>query len=201
MIKTVIFDLGGVIVPLDFRRGYGAIQALCRYPAEEIPRLLGSTDLVKRFEAGKVEPEEFFHGICEILGLDVTYTQFREVWSSIFPPCTLIPESLLEDLRQRYRLLLLSNTNAIHFPMIRENYPLLRHFDAFVLSYKVGFMKPAPEIYREAVSQAGCGAEECFFTDDVPAYVDAARQQGIDAVQFVSLEQLLKDLRERGIEV
>lgn len=201
MIKTVIFDLGGVIVPLDFQRGYAAIEPLCRCPAEEIPKRLGSTDLMDRFEIGQVEPEEFVQGMCKLLDLELDFEQFREVWGAIFPPNTLIPESLLEALRGRHRLLLLSNTNAIHFPYIRENYPLLRHFDHFVLSYEVGALKPAPEIYHEAIAHAGCRAEECFFIDDVAGNVEAARREGMDAAQFVSCEQLKKDLKERNIQV
>jgi HAD superfamily hydrolase (TIGR01509 family) len=61
-------------------------------------------------------------------------------------------------------------------------------------------MKPAPAIYREAVTRAGCAAGECFFTDDIEAYVEAARREGIDAVQFLSLEQLETEMRARGIE-
>src|SRR5262245_43634558 len=135
MIKTVIFDLGKVIVPFDFTRGYRAIAELCSYAPEEIPKRIGSTDLVRRFECGRVPPEQFVEQLCRILDLRIEYSDFCEIWSSIFLPDTLIPESLLEGLRKQYRLLLLSNTNAIHFGMIRENYGLMRHFHDYVLSF------------------------------------------------------------------
>jgi HAD superfamily hydrolase (TIGR01509 family) len=95
--------------------------------------------------------------------------------------------------------LLLSNTNAVHFDWIRENYPILRHFDGLVLSYEVGHMKPAPEIYREAVRLAGCRREQCYFTDDTAANVEGAIREGLDAVQFVSSDQLRSDLAARGV--
>ena len=60
-------------------------------------------------------------------------------------------------------------------------------------------MKPQPEIYRVAVSRAGCRPEECFYTDDIPAYVDAARALGIDAVRFQNRGQLEGELAARGI--
>jgi epoxide hydrolase-like predicted phosphatase len=200
MIKAVIFDLGRVIVPFDFHRGYRAMEPLCAYPAAEIPTRIATTDLVQRFESGQVEPEEFVRQLSGILDLKVSYKDFCGIWSSIFLPETLIPESLLASLRERYRLLLLSNTNAIHFQMIEENYPLLRQFHDFVLSYRVGAMKPSPKIYQEAVRRAGCRPEECFFTDDIAAYVEAAREQGIDAVQFQSQQQIERELRARGVE-
>src|SRR6266536_3324607 len=174
MIKTVIFDLGKVIVPFDFSRGYRAMAKLCSYAPEEIPKRIGTTDLVSRFECGQVPPEQFVEQLCEILDLRLEYAHFCEMWSSIFLPHTLIPESLLEGLRRRYRLLLLSNTNAIHFKMVRENYPLLQHFDDYVLSYEVGAMKPSPRIYEEAIARAQCAPGECFFTDDIAEYVAGA---------------------------
>ena len=200
MIKTVIFDLGKVIVPFDFSRGYRAMAELCPYAPEEIRKRIGSTDLVTRFESGQVPPEQFVEQLCSILGLRLEYARFCEIWSSIFLPYTLIPESLLEGLRRRYRLLVLSNTNAIHFNMVRANYPLLRHFDDFVLSHEVGALKPSPRIYAAAIARAQCAAEECFFTDDIPEYVAGAKAAGIDAVQFQSAVQLESALQERGIE-
>lgn len=199
MIKTVIFDLGKVIVPFDFSRGYRAMAELCACAPEDIPKRIGSTDLVPRFECGLVEPEQFVEQLCRILDLRMEYGRFCEIWSSIFLPDTLIPESLLEGLRRRYRLLLLSNTNAIHFQMIRETYPLLRHFDDCVLSYEVGAMKPSPRIYEEAIARAHCAPGECFFTDDIAEYVAGARQAGIDAVQFQSAAQIEAELLQRGV--
>jgi FMN phosphatase YigB (HAD superfamily) len=201
MIKAVIFDLGKVIVPFDFSRAYRAMADFCPYTPEDIPKRIGAVpgDLLRRFESGQVEPQHFVEQLCEILELQIEYKRFCEIFSSIFLPGALIPESLLEGLRRRYRLLLLSNTNAIHFPMVRENYPLLRHFDDYILSYQVGAMKPSPRIYEEAISRAQCAASECFFTDDIAEYVAAARQAGMDAVQFQSAAQIQSELTERGV--
>jgi putative hydrolase of the HAD superfamily len=200
VIKTVIFDLGKVLIPFDFSRGYRAMEKYCDYPAAEIPKRIGATDLVHRFETGLVEPRDFVEQLSRMLDLRVTYEQFCEIWSSIFLPDTLVPESLLAGIGARYRLLVLSNTNAIHFDMVRQNYPMLRHFDDLVLSYEVKAMKPSPAIYREAIARAECRPEECFYTDDIPAYVEGARREGIDAVRFESCAQLERDLAARGIQ-
>ncbi|MBZ5626337.1 MAG: HAD family phosphatase [Acidobacteriia bacterium] len=198
MYKAIIFDLGKVLVHFDFKRGYRELEGLCPYPAAEIPKRIAATGLVERFETGLVEPRDFVDQLSRILDLDVDYDRFCRIWSSIFGH-TLVPESLLEGLAARYRLLLLSNTNAIHFEMIRQNYPLIRHFHELVLSYEVKAMKPRPEIFHAAVERAGCRPEECFYTDDIADYVDGARRVGIDAVQFRSAEQLEEELRARGI--
>jgi glucose-1-phosphatase len=199
MIKTVIFDLGKVIIPFDFMRGYQGLEQVCGYPAAEIPRRIATTDLVQRFESGLIDPKDFVEQLSRVLDLRINYDQFCQIWSSIFLPDPLIPESLLEGLSKRYRLLLLSNTNAIHFDMLEKSYPLLRHFHDLVLSYRVGAMKPSPAIFREAVARAECRPEECFFTDDIAEYVAAAKREGIDAVQFESRAQIEQELLSRGI--
>jgi putative hydrolase of the HAD superfamily len=199
MIKAVIFDLGRTLIPFDFARGYAAMAALCPCDPREIRNRLAGTNLVERFETGLIEPHAFVDELSRLLEFKVDYSEFCRIWSSIFLPETLIPESMVQGISRSYKVLLLSNTNAIHFDMIRESYPLLRHFDSFVLSYEVGALKPAREIYWEAIARAGCRPEECFYTDDIAEYVAAAKTEGMDAVQFQSFEQLEHELRSRGV--
>jgi glucose-1-phosphatase len=198
MHKALIFDLGKVLIHFDFRRGYSALESLCPYPAAEIPQRIAALDLVERFETGLVEPRDFVERLTRGLGLNVDYDRFCAIWNSIFTD-PLLPEEMLEGLAARYRLLLLSNTNAIHFEGIRRAYPLLRHFHGLILSYEVKAMKPHPAIFERAIGLAGCRPAECFYTDDIAAYVEAARQLGIDAVQFHSAAQIQAELAARGI--
>ncbi len=200
MIRTIIFDLGKVIIPFDFQRGYARMAPLAACDAASIPERLREYDLVQRFESGQIEPEAFVEEISRVLGCQFSYDEFCDIWSCIFLPEPLLPDSLLEALHKRYRLVLLSNTNAIHFPMVRETYPILRHFDAFILSHEVRALKPSPKIYEAAVAAAQCRPEECFFTDDIAAYVEGARQYGIDAVQFENAEQIQRELKSRGVD-
>ena len=197
MHKAIIFDLGKVLVHFDFKRGYTALEGLCPYPAREIPKHI-SSELVERFETGLVEPRDFVEQLIGMLDLRLDYDGFVAIWNSIFTD-TLVPEEILEGLAARYRLILLSNTNAIHFAGLRQKYGLLRHFHSLVLSYEVQAMKPHQAIYHKALEAAGCRPEECFYTDDIAAYVEAARKLGIDAVQFESAAQIERELTARGI--
>jgi len=97
------------------------------YPAAEIPRRLAAGSLVERFETGLIEPRDFVAEMSGVLELDIGYDRFCRIWSSIFTE-TLVPETMLAGLAARYRLLLLSNTNAIHFEGLRESHAMLRHF-------------------------------------------------------------------------
>ncbi|MBZ5725483.1 MAG: HAD family phosphatase [Acidobacteriia bacterium] len=198
MYKAILLDLGKVLIHFDFKRGYAALERRCPYPAAEIPRRLATTGLVERLESGLIEPRAFVDQLCRVLELRVDYEQFRRLWCNIFTE-PLLPESMLEGLAARYRLVLVSNTNAIHFETLHESYPLLRHFHELVLSYQVKAMKPRREIYQVAIERAGCRAEECFYADDIAAYVEAARLLGIDAVRFESREQLEREMKARGI--
>ena len=199
LIKTVIFDLGKVLIPFDWQRGYQALAQESPYQPEEIRLRLKEMGIFDPMERGRIEPREAARLVGKALDFDVSLERFRELWSSIFLPETIVPESLLEGLRTAHRLLLLSNTDAIHFAWISEKYTILRHFDHCVLSFELDARKPEPAIYREAIARAGCPAGEIFFTDDRPDNVEAARQAGIDAVQFESVPQLEQELKSRGV--
>ena len=121
-------------MPFDFKRAYARLGPLSPYAAQDIPTRLRSTDLVHRFETGQIEPEQFVQELAAVLEFNITYAEFCELWSCVFLPETLVPDALIASLATRYRLLVLSNTNAIHFPMLRSRYPILGHFHGFVLS-------------------------------------------------------------------
>jgi len=196
--KAVIFDLGRVLVNFDFKRGYRALEGLCPYTAAEIPKRLSNCGLVEKFETGLIEPRDFVTQMSAVLDLAIDYDRFCQVWTSIFTE-TLVPEAMLASLAARYRLLLLSNTNAIHFEGLRQTHTMFRHFHHLVLSYEVKAMKPQPRIFQAALALAGCRPKECFYTDDIADYVAAAQNLGIDAVRFESLPQLQGELTARGI--
>jgi epoxide hydrolase-like predicted phosphatase len=199
VIKAILFDLGNVIVPFDFKRAYAKLGPLCSCPVTEISARLRSTDLVRRFETGRIASEPFVGELSTLLGLKTTYSEFCDLWTSVFFEDTLVPESLIVGLRGRHRLLILSNTNPIHFSMLKGRYPVFSYFDDFVLSYEVGALKPDAKIYRKAIERAECLPEECFFTDDIAINVEAARKNGMDAIQFFSADQLEEELKARGV--
>ena len=130
---------------------------------------------------------EFHEKFSAAIGLHVSFEEFRVLWGDMFESGTLLPESLLEQLYQDYRMLIVSNTNELHFKWIVEHYSVVRHFDDCVLSYQVGSMKPHTAIFREAVRRAECRPRECFFTDDKAENISAAAKLGIDAVQFIGV--------------
>lgn len=198
MHKAIVFDLGKVLIPFDSRLGYQALKRFCPHDVEEIRRRIRSTRLVSPFEKGLIGPAEFVAKLSAALDLDIDYEHFCRAWGCIFSG-QIIPDGMLERLAARYRLSILSNTNIIHFGIIRETYPMLRYFHDLVLSYEVHAVKPEAAIFQAAIQRAGYRPEQCFFTDDLAENVEAARREGMDAVQFESLEQLQRELLARGI--
>jgi len=198
MYRAILMDLGKVLIDFDFSAGYRALEKLCPHPEAEIRRRVAATDLAVRFESGLIEPRDFYAQLRALLDLQVDYDHFCSIWNSIFS-AMLVPESMIEGLARRYRMVVVSNTNQLHFEMVQRQYPVLRHFHHMALSYRVKAMKPSPEIFLEAVRLAGCPAGECFYTDDIPAFTEAARKLGIDAVTFESAAQLSDEMRRRGI--
>ena len=201
MIKAILFDLGNVIVPFSVDRAYTRMAELCGSTREDVAARIRATGLVRPYEKGEIQTEPFVREISAALQLNIPHREFCDWWNCVFLPDALLSDELMEDLATRYRVLALSNTNPMHFEMLRETYPVLRHFHDYVLSYEVGAAKPEAAIYRAAIERSQCRPEECFFTDDLPLNIEAAREHGIDAVQFLSREQLERELQLRGVVV
>lgn len=197
--RAIFFDLGNVLVPFDLTRAYAALQANSPLAIAEMADRLRSTGVVTDYECGRLEDAPFFAAIRDTLELRCDYETFCAIWNSIFLPPTLVPESLLAALREHYTLLLLSNTNAIHFRFLQQHYPHVSHFHHRTLSHEAGAQKPDASIYQKALAAAGVAPHEVFFTDDLLPNIEAARALGIDAEQFVGVPQLEAHLRSRGI--
>jgi HAD superfamily hydrolase (TIGR01509 family) len=191
--------MGNVLIPFDINRGYQALSLHSGLPQQEVADRIRLSGLYNAYESGQIETEEFLDRFSSLLGLTLSFDAFREVWNSIFLPHTATSEELILSLKQNHRLVLLSNTNELHYHWLRERYPILHHFDAYTLSYAEKAMKPDERIFAAAVSYAQCAPHECFFTDDIDRYVDAARLFGIDAEIFTTESTLRRHLAARGL--
>jgi putative hydrolase of the HAD superfamily len=197
--KALLFDLGKVLVAFDFVRAYREMSALTGLPVEEIRARLAKSDLFRRYETGLIASNDFAQEVMRLIGFRCELAAFSEIWSSIFLPGTLIPERAIQKLRERFRLIVVSNTNELHFEMLKETYPIFQHFDGFILSYQVRAMKPDPAFYAAALGMAGCSPEECVFIDDLPENVAGAKLAGFDGIVFESYAQFTGELGRRGI--
>jgi putative hydrolase of the HAD superfamily len=173
---------------------------LCGRTGPEIRHLLIDSGLQWDFERGRLTPEEFHRRFEECVGQPLDREALRRAGSDIFDLNPAMPP-LLEALAQAgVRLVLLSNTSASHFKFVKETFDILEHFDDFVLSFEVGAIKPAPEIFEAALQKIECAPGECLYTDDIAEYVEAARGYSIDAEVFTGADDFAEHLRRRGFE-
>ena len=199
MLRALLFDLGNVLVGLEFDRAYRAAAACSPYTVDELRGRFTHLDIARPYETGEVTSQAFYERCRRDLSLDVDYTAFAQLWGNMFADEPLIEREWLDALAEEYRLVLVSNTNELHYEWIRERYEIVKPFHAAVLSYEVGAMKPDPKIYEAAVKAAGCRPEECFFTDDKAENIDGARKAGIQAEVFSGATPLRETLRTLGV--
>ena len=196
-ITTIIFDLGQVIVTFDHMDLCRRASAHSPHAPGEIYSRMFESGLVQRFESGLLDAGAFYREASRLLDLTVSCEQFKTLWMTIF---TLNAETaaIIERL-QGYRLLLLSNTNCWHFAYCLETYPVLRRFDAWILSYEVGACKPDRAIFQAALDRSAARPQQCVFIDDIEQYTQAARGLGINAHTFTNARSLGHYFKTLGI--
>jgi epoxide hydrolase-like predicted phosphatase len=201
MTRAIIFDFGNVLCRFEPQR---FVERLFRHAKRPIGNpqeaLQHSSDLGRDYETGVITSDQFFDGICDRFGLVVDKKEFIDAFVHIFTP---IPSTfnLIRQLKPRYALGLLSNTNEWHFeygikPV--EVYPL---FDAVTVSFQVGAMKPDERMYRDILEKLGIEPDEAVYIDDLKDNVEAGRNFGMMAIHYISPEQCLMELRRRDVAV
>ena len=201
MIRTFLFDMGNVLVHFSHDRMCQQIGALCGRTGYELRNLLMNSGRQWDFERGLVSPEEFHSWFEKTFATKVDRKTLAHAASDIFTLNTPIV-GVLDELKSRgYRLVLLSNTSIFHYEFVRDQFPVLERFDDFVLSFEVQAMKPDPQIFETALKKIGCDAPDCFYTDDIPQYVEAGRRHGLDAEVFTTVDSLKLQLAQRGIQL
>lgn len=198
MIRTIVSDLGNVLLHFDHMRACHGIARMSQWSPQEIYDSMFGSHLVRDYELGRISSSEFGRGCMERLNLNVGVEGIREIWSNIFHPVEGM-EELIRSLKGHYTLVLLSNTNEWHFEHCREKYPVVNLFDHHLLSYRVGCQKPNPLIYDKALSVANALPEETLYFDDIPAYVEAARELGWKGIRFQDREQVTREMKAQGI--
>lgn len=197
--RAIIFDMGRVLIGIDFA------QLARRFPdvffnVGEIIRFSNADDpAFTAFNRGEMAPVDFHRHVCARFGREISFADFRAVWTGIFVPMAGMQE-LVEELRRigRWRLGLLSDTDPLHWEYIGAAFPWIpASFPRPTLSFRERLCKPAPEIFRRAAAAVECAPGECLFIDDREDNVAGARATGMAAIRFTgvaTLQQLLLTL-------
>jgi len=200
--RFLYFDLGNVLLKFDHRLACRQMGEVADVPADVVWEVVFAGDLELRYEAGEIGDREFYEIFCRETSSRPDFDALLHAGSEIFEPNVSIFPVVAALMQAGYRLGILSNTCPGHWNYCsRGRYSLLnKGFEVFALSYELGACKPSPKIFRAAAELVGVPPEEIFFVDDIPGHVAAARQFGIDAVQYTTTARLVADLRARGLE-
>lgn len=193
---TIIFDLGKVIIDYDHGRACKKLSEHYGLDADDILRRIHGSLLERSFTAGLIDGARFTERVGQILGVKLDEQWLRSVWNEIFQENVEV-SSLIRRLKPHHPLMILSNTNPWHWQYEYEHFAIVREIPTAVLSFKEGFLKPHPAIYRAALEKADPGSP-AIFIDDIENNAAAATMMGIHGVHFQSAAQLERDLRALG---
>ena len=195
-IDWIFLDLGGVLYRLDYD---GVLKRFCRRSgktASELEEVLHDYELFRCFELGSITPQDFHQRITKRIQCNISFDEFSRIWNSLLVPKKSMFR-LAQRLKSRIDLLILSNTNEMNAAVID---PLIRGItDKVVYSHRVGYMKPDPRIYEEALKLSGAVPENTLFIDDRRENIEGARPLGFNTHHFQDKRTLLRTIREYGL--
>jgi putative hydrolase of the HAD superfamily len=199
IIKAVIFDLGKVLLRFDFDPAFRRLAKNSARSAEEIRDFFVHSGLEVLYDGGKISSRKFYFEVKRGLGLKMSFSEFRAVWNDIFTPIAPMIR-LVERIHGKKRLVLVSNTNSMHFEHVMYRYPILKKFDRHILSYKEKVRKPDSRIYHRASRACRAHPEEIFYIDDRKDLTQAAKDLGFHVHTYKNdFRALTATLKKMGV--
>lgn len=198
---AIIFDLGGVILHLNYQASVRALSALVGQDVSALYSQSAQAELFDAYECGALSSEHFRRGLVELLPHDQpTYTArlndadfrlaFDQAWSAMLLDIPAQTLHLLGELKRSKQTFLLSNTNEVHLIHFRRDYaarhaathgPFDELFHAAYYSHELGLRKPDPRIFETVIARHRLNPARTLFVDDNPQNVAGARSVGLNA--------------------
>jgi HAD superfamily hydrolase (TIGR01509 family) len=197
---ALLFDLGRVVLDIDFKRAMACWARHGKCTPEEIAARFSSNDALKQYESGKIDDAAYFAGLQKMLGVDLTHEQLLEGWNAIFIGEMPGIAPLLARAAKKLPLYALSNTNPPHIAYFSKAHAeVLGHFREMYLSSTIGLLKPDAAAYDHVVKAIGSPAQRIVFFDDLADNIAGARAYGLSAVHVKSSEDVARALTALGI--
>ncbi len=200
-IQNIIFDLGGVILNIDYQATFQAFKALGVTRFDQFFTQASQIDLFDRFDKGEISAEAFREKIRGLCGLPLTEKAIDRAWNAMLLDLPWHRMELLEGVKGNYRTFLLSNTNDIHFPAFLEYMQrefriesLDPWFERQYLSYEIGMRKPDKEVYEHILKENALDPGQTLFIDDTLQHVEGAHRAGLKALWLRTDQLQVTDL-------
>lgn len=187
MIEILLFDIGGVVIDIDFERTFQKWSIQSGVEVESIRARFRQDQVYEQHERGEIESAEFYRRVCERVEMKLSFEQFKEGWNDVFLAPVAQTVELLNKLANRVPLYALSNSNPIHKEYWETNFAdELKHFNSIFVSSDFGYRKPEVDAYLHVVNTLEINPEKIVFFDDLANNVDAAKAIGMQTVQVRS---------------
>lgn len=183
---VVVFDLGKVLVDFDYSIAGRRIAARSTMGAADVQNFIDHSPLLFRYETGLINRQQFFDEVRATTGFQGGIDEFAQFFADIFSP---IGEMI--ELHARLRAasvptFIFSNTNDLAVEHIRRNFPFFANFDAYVLSYEHGAMKPSARLYEVVEQATGKCGKQILYLDDQIENAEAGRARGWQVIHHAS---------------
>ncbi|MEY4541617.1 MAG: hypothetical protein RLZZ306_3374 [Bacteroidota bacterium] len=191
--KNLIFDLGNVIIDIDFDLTFRKFAKLStEYSWEEVRYFIKDKCIWENYEKGLINDEKFRETLRKELKIKASDNELDIAFCGLLQKIQPERIKLLQDLSKKYRLFILSNTSNIHFQQVEKllfESSGIQHFrDIFeivFLSFEMGKLKPEIEIYQQVLQEANIQANETIFFDDMLVNLESAATLGIKTQQII----------------
>lgn len=190
-IKNIIFDLGGVVLDIDFKRTEQAFDLLGLPNFNNHISPFHITEFFELYETGQIDDVQFIDGIVKLIGKPIETEKVVAAWNALL--LDFLPEriALLQRIRKRYRTFLLSNTNSIHHKAFQQRLYqshgvyLEDLFEKAYYSHAVRLRKPGADIFNLVLNENNLLPAETLFIDDTASNFDEAKKLGIQIHHLV----------------
>lgn len=190
-IKNIIFDLGGVILNLDFKRAEQAFLDAGMHNFQELFALGNVKSFFKEYEIGVIDDNQFIGELKTATGKEWDDEVLTGAWNAMLGDFPKERIDFLNGLKNRYRLFLFSNTNALHLKSFRRTYSeafdnliLDDHFETAYYSHEIKLRKPEKKAFEYVLEKSGLKPEETLFIDDSLANIEGAKEAGLQTIHL-----------------
>ena len=203
-IKNIIFDLGGVFLDINYQKTKQAFIDLGIANFDDFYQQSFSNPLFSELERGVIDAGKFYENFRETTGSNASDAEIENAWNAMLGSFRLKSVAILPELKKKYKIYLLSNTNAIHHQSFSKTYrdqtgndDFDNHFHKAYYSHVMNERKPDAASYEYILKENGLKKEETLFVDDTPKNIDGAIAAGIRVLHLqdgTQLEDAIKDI-------
>jgi len=198
--RAVLFDLGGVLLDIDFELALAAWAPHSRLPLPRLRETFRFDEPFHRHETGGLDDEGYFGHLRQVLALDCELAVVQAGFNAILVGEIEETVRLLEAIRAQVPCYAISNTNPAHLAEIERNFPrFLGRFRRVFASHQIGQRKPHAAAFEHVLREIGVPAPQVLLFDDLPANVEAAAALGLQAVLVKSPADVREALAAKGI--